>query len=198
MTLAVNWKALAAGEGVSVGGGRVEVAVGGFWVGLGVGGCRVGAAVLAGVGTAVGGGGVWPGSGITSVCPVMMRLGSASPLASAMARMVTPYSMASSHNVSPRLTLWAIDSAEGVVVGGTGVPVGSGVPVAGGGVSVTAISAVVVGIAVASTSTAMVLTGVGVSGAGVFVGRGVLVGRTIQARGVGSTLSNVGCGVRVG
>jgi hypothetical protein len=85
-----------------------------------------------------------------------------------------------------------VTSAAGAAVGGAGVAV------AGGGGAVAGISAtVVIGrVGVISDATGKATAGVGVKG--LLIGSGVLVGRTIQAMGVESTLSKVGGNVRGG
>jgi hypothetical protein len=85
----------------------------------------------------------------------------------------------------------------GVSVGGTGVALGEGNGVALGWVSTASLATVTLDWRVAVISLATRIF-VGISVKGDLVGCGVLVGRTIQAIGIGSRFSKVGCGVRVG
>jgi hypothetical protein len=89
-------------------------------------------------------------------------------------------------------------STVGVSVAGSGVCVGIGVSVTTGAGVVAEITVATVSCALVVTSAVKVGVGVGEGVTGVLVGRTVLVGMTTQETGVGSMLSKVGQGVRVG
>jgi hypothetical protein len=102
--------------------------------------------------------------------------------------------------VSPSSTVWTTGSTVGVAVGGLGVGVGVAVGwgVAAGGVSVGE-TLVPAKPSTAGSTGGIAATDSEVAGVtGVRVGRGVLVGKTIQATGLEAMVSKVGASVRVG